>query len=268
VSPLKQGFAAARNETLERAWTDWVLWIDDDEVFCWPERLAKYLRPSIYDSFAIQQHHYSAEPAGTIKTDHPTRLFRTGKGIKFWGVVHEHPETEINKGPGRVCSLGDVAIMHNGYDTEATRRARFERNLPLMIRERKENPGRMLGKMLWIRDLAHLIRFDQERGALTPHEARARADEAIALWRELARDGEVRLAVDALPYYSQMAQIIMGDHVIRYAVGMGARKMNIGSLNGKPPDSVEGLFIGSDDIRLLNAAMEKATLQAMEDRYF
>ena len=268
VSPLVQGFAAARNETLEKAETDWVLWIDDDEVIVYPERLMKYLRPSTYDAFAIPQHHYSAEPAGEIKTDHPSRLFRTGKGIKFFGVVHEHPETEINKGPGRACFIGDVAIMHNGYETEAIRRQRFERNLPLMIRERKENPQRALGKMLWIRDLNHLIRFDMERGVGQPQVQRQRAEEAMALWRELVQGTEVRLAIDSLPYYSQCAQMIVGPDAIQYEVGMGAKRQNIGSLNGKGPDIVRGVFASTADIRLLNEALEKSQLAVIEERYF
>ena len=268
VSPLAQGFDSARNDVLGKMVTDWVLWIDDDEVMVWPERLPKYLRPSIYDAFAIQQHHYSAEPAGQIKTDMPCRLFRRDRGIRFFGVVHEHPERSVNGGCGRVCMMGDVSIMHNGYETEATRRARFTRNFPLMLRDRNLYPERQLGKMLWVRDLAHMIRFDMEIGKLDSKTAQSRSEEAIALWRDIVANGQLRMAIDALPYYSECVQVLHGPNAIHWAGSMGARKYNVGGLNGKPPDIVAGVFANSDDIRLLVAAMEKDTLSIMGERYF
>ena len=268
VSPLTQGFDAARNEVMAKIRTDWGLWIDDDEVLMFPERLPKYLRRSMYTAFAIAQHHYSAEPAGAIKTDFPCRLIRLDAGLRFRGVVHEHPETEINKGAGRVCVATDISIMHNGYDTEATRRARFQRNIPLMVRDRALYPERILGKMLWIRDLVHMNRFDLERGSQNPALARQRAEEAIALWREIVSRGETRLAIDALPYYGECSQFLHGPDAIRWAGSMGAKRQNVGSLNGAPPQIIEGMFASASDIRLLIAAMSKDSLAPMEDRYF
>ena len=268
ISPLVQGFDGARNEVMAKMVTDWGLWIDDDEVLMFSERLCKYLRPSMYLAFAIPQHHYSAEPAGAIKTDYPSRLIRLDRGLRFFGLVHEHPETEINKGAGRVCVANDVSIMHNGYETEATRRLRFQRNLPLMIRDRKKYPERLLGKMLWIRDLAHLIRFEQEGGTLDAVIARARAEEAIAGWRELASRAETRLALDSLPYYSECVRMLNGPNAIHWVGSMGAQKQNIGNLNGGAPPLVEGYFATSEDIQLLIASMSKDSIGPMEDKYF
>ena len=163
ASPLSVGFDTVRNTTIERASGDWILWIDDDEEFLWPERLPKYLRDNSYDAYAVKQHHYSVEPGGVLKTDFPCRLFRNRNGIRFHGLVHEHPERGLNQGAGRVLLLPDVAICHNGYVTEAVRRERFLRNLPLMRRDREANAARLLGRFLWIRHLAHLNRFASGR---------------------------------------------------------------------------------------------------------
>ena len=100
-SPTKQGFDAARNLTIERAGGEWILWIDDDEVLIHPDRIKMFLRNNMFDSLGLPQHHFAAEPPGLLKTDFPARLFRNNKGIKFYGVVHEHPEMIYNEGAGR-----------------------------------------------------------------------------------------------------------------------------------------------------------------------
>lgn len=226
-SPRKIGFDAARNETLEKATCDWILWIDDDEVLQWPERLSKYFRNNQFDSYSIAQHHFSAEPAGLLKTDLPARIFRNGKGIKFYGVVHEHPEIEINKGPGKtfVIPSNEVAICHNGYDTEITRRERFQRNFPLMEREIEKHPDRLLSRFLWIRDLAHLNKFEYERfGHLTP-EIEKRAKEAVEMWRGLLENAPIRIIVDSIPYVSESVDILTrgGGYLFNFCLDMSYR---------------------------------------------
>jgi hypothetical protein len=265
-SPLAIGFDAARNLTLKRAWGDWVLWIDDDEVFEWPERLAKYLRPNLYEAYAVKQHHYSVEPEGVIKTDFPCRLFRRREGVRFYGLVHEHPERGLNQGFGHVLLLPDVAICHAGYDTEDVRRRRFQRNLPLMQRDRELYPERLLGKFLWIRDLAHLNRYDWERQGAVTEGMRGRAEEAIGLWRELLRDGQARMAMDALPYYSEAVQLLSGEG-IAFEVAMGARRGGLGDLNGAPPAPLRGRFLDTADIRALTEALIREKTRLFDERY-
>ena len=265
-SPITTGFGEARNATIERAAGDWILWIDDDEELIWPERLPKYLRANGYDAYAVKQHHYALEPGGIIKTDLPCRLFRNRRGFRFYGLVHEHPELGINQGAGHVLVLPDIAICHNGYVTEAVRRRRFERNLPLMRRDRAANPDRLLGKFLWIRDLSHLNRFELERtGAVSPR-MREQAEQAVALWRELIGRGEVRMAVDALPYYSECANLLTGGG-IDYRVEIGAHWLGLGDVNGQPSTSLAGQFMNTGDIRVLMSALADERLKPFEGEY-
>ena len=267
VTPIKQGFAAARNATIEKATSDWIMWIDDDEVWQWPERLHKYLRPNLYDAYAVYQHHYSVEPASVIKTDMPCRIFRNNRGMKFFGHVHEHPEKKINDGPGQVYLLPDVAISHNGYATEEIRRKRFERNFPLMLRDREDFPKRWLGKMLWVRDVAHVNRYNMERGIGFSPENRAQSEQALAIWREIVTEGPGRMAVDSIQYYSEIVKTLTGGG-IEFTIGMGASAGGIGNSNGKPPDPIRGIFFNTDDIRLLISAMTKDVISVYNERYF
>jgi hypothetical protein len=261
------GFDAVRNLTLQRAWGDWILWIDDDEVFEWPERLLKYLRPNGYDAYAIKQHHYAVEPEGVIKTDFPCRLFRRREGVRFYGLVHEHPERGLNRGFGHVLLLPDVAICHAGYDTEEVRRRRFRRNLPLMLRDRELYPERLLGKFLWIRDLAHLNRYAWEQGGRLTEAMRRRAEEAVRLWRELLAQGQSRMAVDALPYYSEAVQILSGEG-IGFQFSLAAARGGLGDTHGHPPAAISGRFLDSADIHRLTEALVRERTQIFDERYF
>lgn len=207
-SPTVQGFDAARNKTIEKASGDWILWIDADEYLHNGDLLHKYLRNNQFNGYAVNQHHFSMEPVGVIKTDMPVRVFRNHKGITFKGIVHEHPEKTLNGGVGHVTLLEGISILHDGYTDERTRRGRFDRNIDLLIRDRKENPERILGKFLWIRDLAQMCQWELENnGGRITETMFHRADEGIKLWSELLEEGDVRIMVDSLDYYSTLSRI-------------------------------------------------------------
>lgn len=213
-SPIDIGFDAARNRTVEAARCDWILWLDNDEDLIYPERLHKYLRHNQFDGYAVAQHHMSADPVGILSTDWPVRVFRKNEYLRFVGVVHEHPDDieTMNSGPRMPAQLPDLQIIHHGYTTEPIRRARFARNFPLIRRDRKQNPDRLLGRLLWLRDLAHMCMFELERtqGRLTP-EALGFANEGLAEWEELLTHRKEpivsRMIRDGVEYYTTLVAV-------------------------------------------------------------
>lgn len=265
-SPLKQGFDAARNDTIKEATMDWILWIDADETMEGIENLHFYLRPNCYSGYAIQQHHFACEPAGLIQTDMPVRLFRNRRGAKFFGLVHEHPEYALNDGIGKVTVLGNVWIMHTGYSTEAIRRKRFLRNWPLMIKDREKYPNRILGKFLWIRDLAHHNRYIYEQHRMVTPEMEKAAREAIELWHDLLKSGHPRMVVESLVYYTQAVELVTRGRGIRYAVDMSASKLNGGPR--LPNQPIQAMFETKKDIEDLTAILINANIGNYEDRYY
>jgi hypothetical protein len=160
----------------------------------------------------------SADPVGVLTTDWPVRLFRKLTYLRFSGVVHEHPDdlNNPNSGPRFPAQVLDTHIMHHGYVTERVRRDRFNRNLPLIKRDRKQNPDRLLGKMLYMRDLSHLCMFEAERnGGIVNGEMRKHAEEGIKLFEELIdisarKPIAARMARDGLEFYSNLVTVL-GD---------------------------------------------------------
>ena len=215
-SPIEIGFDEARNLVLKKATKHWVMWADADEVLVNGERLVKYLRQNCWNGYGTPQHHFSTEPLGVLSTDYPVRLFRRNDDVRFRGVVHEHPEN-VNKpddGVGFAYVLHEIQFSHFGYSTEGVRRKRFMRNIDLMVRDREKHPDRLLGKFLWIRDLALMCRFDleQTQGQVT-QEMQKRAIQGLQLWEDTidncSHHPQVRRMVkDHLEFYDTLVKVI------------------------------------------------------------
>ena len=230
-SPTETGFDAARNTVIARATADWILWIDADETLHFPEALPKYLRHNQFNAYAMAQNHFTVQPPGVMKVDYPTRLFRNYKGIRFFGVVHEHPELELNKGVGAAMLIHDALIAHNGYTTEKVRRQRFQRNISLLVRDRETYPDRKLGKFLWLRDMAQMCGYELEtNGGEVTLAMRKRAEEGVRMWEQLLDAGEYRMAIDGLDFYSTCVNIATNG---QGGVDIGF-KLDASKLNGGP----------------------------------
>lgn len=216
------GFEGPRNTSIQAAGADWILWLDTDEELLRPHNLAKYLRRNCYNGYGVRQHHFSAVPPNAFKPDLPVRVFRNGQGIRFFGKIHEHPETAINHSVTPCLLLSDLDIAHDGYLVEEVRRKKFARNIGLMIADRRAHPERTLGKFLWLRDLIHLSRYKLEAsgGRLTP-EVVAHCEEAVALFEKEFIGDLTLYARDGLDYYSEALRVLNRGFEAAWAAGAG-----------------------------------------------
>jgi glycosyltransferase involved in cell wall biosynthesis/SAM-dependent methyltransferase len=209
--PLGAGFETPRNEGLARCRMDWVLWIDTDEKLIDAEKLHKYLRQNMFNGYSIRQHHFACDTS--FKPDLPVRCFRRapwqGKTMRWYGMIHEHPELGLNAGPGPTIVLSDVHIPHVGYLMESGRRQRFARNYPLLQKDIATYPDRLLQKHFICRDNMLICGYElsQNGNQVTP-EIRQRCEEVIDLYRKhfLGRGGY--LGVDTLQYFSSACAIL------------------------------------------------------------
>lgn len=262
--PKRDGFETPRNKALAEATQDWVLWIDADEKLLQPEKLAKYLRPNAFDGYSIKQHHFSVD--ANFGADLPVRLFRnplvTGSGMRFIGMIHEHPEKALNQGPGMVTVLPDVHIPHVGYLIESGRQVKFGRNLPLLEEDIKKYPERLLQKHFIMRDKMLLVGYElrQNGNRVTP-TIQQNCREVVELYRKHFLGKGHFTNVDPIEYYSQ-ANAILGqgfDAVI---------SISVDKVDAKPNGSTKARFATQEDFvaDVTNRARDAAA--PMETRYW
>jgi glycosyltransferase involved in cell wall biosynthesis len=268
VPAVDIGFDAARNQIIQHASCDWILWLDADEVIFGLNNLVKYLRPNQYKGYLIKQQHFSVEPAGILRTDFPVKIFRRDHNVKFYGVVHEHPGVDPNKGVGKSTIIPDVVIKHDGYLTEGVRRARFHRNVQLMIRDREKYPERTLGLFLWLRDISHMCKFELERnGNQITNEIIFKAKRGIELWEELLKKADVRMLIDALEYYTNFVNVLGGGFEMSLAVsaskGNGASTLK--DINSKTNTAK---FLTTEHAEQYMQKVFNAEVKNYDDKYF
>lgn len=193
IEPYKFGFDDARNESIEGLENhfDWILWIDTDEYI--NGNFTKYLRNSAVDAFVVPQHHFTVVPrGGATQIDYPARIFRSNRGFKARGHIHEHFEVPRG-GPGRTYLLPDVDISHVGYKDENVRRARFARNFPFLEwdHQKPDSEQRPLHHFLWFRDQIHLMRFalQQKNIDLAVKYAKSAVEYYDKYWKEMLSFG-------------------------------------------------------------------------------
>ena len=213
IDPKEVGFDTARNNSITGVTTDWIFWIDADEEFNDNWKILKYLRRNCFNGYSIKQVHFTSDPPMQPKVDMPIRLFRNKKDIRFYGFVHEHPETVIGKGVGASMICSDLFLGHDGYLTESVRRMRFERNIPLMFKDREKYPDRLLGKFLMLRDYVHLARYDVEKNNKQLTEMSIQyCQRAIELFKSDFADDTNLYVDEALQFVSEAMAILNVGH--------------------------------------------------------
>jgi len=265
-SPLETGFDEARNTSMEDAVGDWILWFDHDEEVIEPHSIGKLLRNNQFKGYPLPQTHFSIRPLEVLNTDFPVRLFRNNENIKFYGVVHEHPETGLNEGIGAAWIQNSPVFSHNGYITEEVRRSRFDRNFPLMQRDREKYPDRILGKFLWVRDVAHACQFHLEdsNGQVIP-EMQEAASQAIEIWKELMETDQIRMIEDSMKYYSVLAQVLGAD--LTFGIRMGQNRLN-GPVDLSTENETNCRFLNPEHVTLYVNKLISERMKGYETKHF
>jgi len=260
-NPLEVGFDEARNASIKYAKGDWILWIDSDEELLDGVNIYKFLRNNAYEGYAIRQHHFSAQPPDAFKADMPVRFFRNDEKVKFYGVVHEHPEKAMNEGIGFSTIVSDVNIAHDGYLVESVRRARFNRNFDLICKDRDKYPERELGKFLMMRDWLHCARYtlEQTRGQLTK-EVFQWCEQVIEAYQSEFMEKESVGRLDGLMFYSEALKILNRGVECSFFLNVGGNNL----LSDRP---VTARFETKDDLAKFLASQTTVGFEPFEGRY-
>jgi tetratricopeptide (TPR) repeat protein len=136
--PWQNDFAAARNASLDRCRTDWILYIDADE------RLAPVSRAEVEALLTDAPEvafRILLRPVVGATPYREYRLWRNDPRIRFENAMHEkvvpaiHEVAEI---AGRPIGSCDLLLNHLGYEGDQTRK--HLRNLPLLRRQVRAEP--------------------------------------------------------------------------------------------------------------------------------
>lgn len=190
-------FDQMRNASIESAGEDkdpgWVFWVDTDEILVQETPLRRFLYSRLFEGFATPQCHLMLDVHGT--RDVPIRIFRAGNpSYRFVGYIHEHCEDTSKGGydnpimPAMV--IDKVKLAHYGYENEPQRRAKCSnRNMELLQRDLRENPNRMITKLLALRDYLHIVKWELEA------RVKAGIKPPIAVGSELHRVAEAGVSM-------------------------------------------------------------------------
>ena len=258
--PKVHGFETPRNLAVENCTQDWVLWIDTDEKLLQPELLHKYLRPNMYQGYSIRQHHFAVDT--TFNPDMPVRLFRNNGALRFFGMIHEHPESALNAGPGRTIVIADVHIPHLGYLIESGRTKRFDRNLPMLQADIARYPDRLLQKHFIMRDAILLCTYElRANGGQITEIIRERARTVIDTYRKYFLGKGHFTNVDPLAYYSQAVTLLGEGFEVAFQVN--ADKVSA-PLNG----ATTARFLTTEDALIELNHRTRGAVQPFESKYF
>ncbi|APB69344.1 family 2 glycosyl transferase [Paenibacillus polymyxa] len=130
-------FAAARNESIKYATTEYILVLDADEYLEESADLQKEIASGADYYFTKIHNIMSFERA----LNHlAIRIFSNNKDLYYQNRLHEHLNIMDEK-RNLISGQAGLVIMHTGYTDEMMEgREKAKRNLPLMLKEVEENP--------------------------------------------------------------------------------------------------------------------------------
>ncbi len=141
--PWIDSFAAARNESVRHATGQWIFWLDADEYLDEPNRVrlrelfARLGGENV--AYMMRQVSQPGVSGGAAMVVDHARLFPNRPAIRWQYRVHEQVTLAIER-QGGTLQRSNVDILHGGYQDQALRRRKNERNLRLLQLDYAENP--------------------------------------------------------------------------------------------------------------------------------
>src|SRR4051812_14431545 len=135
-------FADARNVSFDAATSDWIMYLDADEVLVADDaqRLRALLGRTWREAFYLVETNFTGELGdGTAVTHNALRLFRNRPEYRFEGRIHEQIAHRLPAGQPERIEISDVRVEHYGYlGVVRDAKDKSRRNIELLERQRDE----------------------------------------------------------------------------------------------------------------------------------
>jgi GT2 family glycosyltransferase/tetratricopeptide (TPR) repeat protein/2-polyprenyl-3-methyl-5-hydroxy-6-metoxy-1,4-benzoquinol methylase len=143
-SPWQDSFSAARNISIDHATSDWIFWMDADDVL--PPESGEVLRRSVSDAPKevlgfVARVRCPPGPGqyGETVVDH-VKLFRNRPEVRFEFRIHEQALPSIRRAGGDI-SRSEIEVIHQHYDfSPSGQRRKRERDRSLLEMDLREHP--------------------------------------------------------------------------------------------------------------------------------
>lgn len=161
----EDNFAQARNFSIEKASSDWILWMDADTELRIKEKehLKDCLEKENRTVYSVRMLHVYGEEAAAKRqyyTSYNYLLFRNRSDLHFQGAIHEKLIFDLDKVEAGICR--NLEVLHYGY-SEYGMTGKAIRNLQLLVKEKEAD-----NKDPWIdyHFAAEFYRLNDIEGAL------------------------------------------------------------------------------------------------------
>lgn len=182
-------FSEARNFALEHVTTDWVLWVDGDEILIDEDIHVVKTACGLFNEFdppALLRIVIINQIGGiTSQNTSVVRLFPTRFGLRWWGRIHE--QVGPKEGFDQVSNLFRLPVRlrfwHDGYDPETmTQKDKMKRNIQLLRLKIEQNQNDVDAHSFLGRELSHNGELDEAYGILK---------KAISLSKQYPKSGRL-----------------------------------------------------------------------------
>lgn len=131
-------FSQARNFSINKASSDWILWLDADEelVVHNKKEFLKLFRAKSASIYSVKMLHFNDTDQDDYKEHYISyhhRVFRNHLGFMFEGKIHEHLNAK-----DKIDICPNIEIHHTGYLSKHIVKKSL-RNLNLLIKEKEVN---------------------------------------------------------------------------------------------------------------------------------
>ena len=136
-------FASARNFAINKVKSDWILFLDADEILdeASKDNLINYINTTNLDGCHFIVYNYRSENQNDFTIHYAFRLFKNNKGYYYKGKIHEQIFNEKYKNITNRFSNEEIILHHYGYSVEVLeKKDKRSRNIPLLLEALKENP--------------------------------------------------------------------------------------------------------------------------------